>query len=187
MIIRINLLSTDRIRKEERTDILALGYVVVGVVFIVLLVTYMFQLQSLSRIEQRIQRAQAELTKYQAIVAQVDALQATKKVLETKKSVIDSLLSSGLLYPKYMETLARITPSGIGFRTMNTAVRGDGALDVSLDADAIDNYAIADFIGALCSDPSFSAVEMGAVSSSNGAKVSGAAFHLTFTYARKKG
>jgi hypothetical protein len=185
MIIKISLLSSDKIHKEERTEYLAVGYAVITVLLIALLSNYAVKLRSYKKLETRIVKAEAELAKYQTIVSQVDSLQATKKVLETKKSIIDSLMASGLFYPKFMETIAEKTTPGIAIKTMNTTLRPDGSIDAVLDADAVDNYSIADFIGTLASDPGFSKIDLGAISSGGGAK-SGSSFHLTFSHAGKK-
>jgi Tfp pilus assembly protein PilN len=186
MIIKINLLSTDKIAKEERTEYLAIGYAVVAVLLITVLANYALKLSAYKKLETRITTAEAQLQKYQSIVGQVEGLQSIKKVLETKKNLIDSLMASGLLYPKFMETLAQKTPSGILIKTMNTTLKADGSMDVVIEAEALDNYSIADFMSSLIADPDFTAIELGAISAAPGAKPSGSNFKLTFNHIRKK-
>jgi type IV pilus assembly protein PilN len=186
MMIRINLLRPDSIKKEERTELLTLAYAVIFLAVAACGGVYYMKYRSYQTLDGRIRQVEGELSKYESIVKQVDALQATKKVLETKKSVIDGLMAGRLLYPQFMEKLLSLMPGGISFRSMSTQTQPDGTLSVTLDADALDNYAIADFVTSLSSDTDFSDVELGAITTGTSGKTAISGFHVTFQYHRKQ-
>lgn len=186
MLIKINLLASDKIVKEERTEYLTLGYALLVIVSVSLIGMYAAVWNATNKLDKATAAREAELSKYQTIVQQVEQLQATKKVLEMKKNVIDSLRASGLLYPWFMQTLAARTPAGIGYKSMTTTLTPAGGLAANMDAMATDNYAIADCIGVLSTDPEFSLVDLGAITAIGAENSSASNFRLTFNYTRKK-
>jgi Tfp pilus assembly protein PilN len=185
-MIRINLLAPDSIKKEERNDILALGYLFIILLTIAAGANYVVKLRSYQMVQTRLSDIQKELGRYESIVRQVDALQATKKILEMKKNVINALLSSGLIYPRFMEDLLQLLPSGVSFKTLTTRLATDCKMTVTLTAEAVDNYSIADFMSALGGNADFTNVELGPVMTIGGAKSPSSNFNLTFCYQKKK-
>lgn len=185
-MIRINLLAPENIKKEERNDILLLGYLCLVILTLAAGTNYAIKLRSYHTVQARLGDIQKELGKYESIVRQVDTLQATKKILETKRNVINALLSSGLIYPRFMEDLLQLLPSGISFKTLTTRLAADGKMTVTLTAEAIDNYSIADFMSALGTNADFSSVELGPVITTGGTKSPSSNFNLNFGYQKKK-
>lgn len=186
MLIKINLLASDKIVKEERTEYLTLGYALIVIVAVSLIGMYAAIWTATSKLAKATAAREAELKKYQSVVQQVEQLQATKKVLETKKNVIDSLRAGALLYPWFMQTLAARTPAGISYKSMTANLVPTGGVAANLDAMAIDNYAIADCIGVLSVDPEFSLVDLGAITAIGAENSSASNFRLTFVFNRKK-
>lgn len=186
MLIKINLLTSDKIVKEERTEYLTLGYALIVIVAVALIGMYVAIWNATNKLVKATAAREAELSKYQTVVQQVEQLQATKMVLETKKNVIDSLRAGALLYPWFMQTLAARTPAGISYRSMNTTLTPTGGLSANLDAMAMDNYAIADCIGILSVDKEFSLVDLGAITAIGAENSSASNFRLTFNFDRKK-
>lgn len=184
--IRINLLSPANIQKEERNDIIVLAYAVLVLVLVGATVLYGIKFRAHRAIEERIVKAETELTKFETIVRQVESLQATKQVLETKKNVISSLMSGALLYPKFMEDLVAITPSSVGFKNLGTQLTPEGVMNVHADAEALDNYAIADMVSALIVNQNFSNAELGAIATTGTGRAALSSFKLTFSYQKKK-
>ena len=184
-MIRINLLAPESIKKEERKEIFALACAVVVVICLIGAAKYVMLFGSYKKLSGRINRTQAELNKYESIVKQVEALQATKSVLVTKKNVISTLMAGRLIYPVYMEKIMEVLPQNVWFKSMNTQMDADGIMTITLSAEALDNYAIADFITGLSSCPDFSEVELGPIATSNSQKMQTSVFNLTFKYKKK--
>ncbi len=185
-MILLNFLSPDSIKKEERTEFLMIGYAVIGLTAAFCTLSYGMRFRALKGLEDRLNAAQLELNRYESIVKQVEALEATKQVLETKMNVINSLMNGGLVYPKFLDDLISVLPQGISFKNLTTQLGGDGKMVITLTADSVDNYAIADFIAALSTDPDFSDVELGPISTQSTGKASFSSFNLTAKYLKKQ-
>lgn len=185
-MIRINLLAPEFVKKEERTEFLVLGYLVLVALVVVGAVRFTLRLQKYQTLEGRIAKSQNELRRFETIAKQVDTLQAQKKVLETKKSIISSLMASRLVYPVYMERLLAMMPANLWLKAMNTQLQPDGKMAINIDAEALDNYAIADFVSALSAAPECSSVELGAIASATNGKSTTSAFRISFQYQPRK-
>jgi Tfp pilus assembly protein PilN len=185
-MIKINLLAPDSIKKEERTEILLLAYLVIVIAVICGIANYGMKFASLKKVEFRLERTQKELGKYENIVQQVEALKTTKKILETKKNVINTLMASSLIYPHFMEDLLNILPRNIWFKTLNTTLDANGRISVNLTADALDNYSIADFISALMTTNGFANPVLGTINISKADKTQTSAFQVTFSYQKQQ-
>ncbi len=184
-MIKINLLPSESIKKEERKEIFALACVIVVICVGLGGVHYTMKLASYAKLKQRSEKTQQELGKYENIVKQVEALQATKNVLESKKTVINTLMTRRLVYARFMEAIVDMLPGNVWFKSLTTKYDGIDKLACSLSAEASDNYAIADTITAMAASPAFSGVELGAINSHSGPKQS-SSFTLTFSYQEKK-
>ena len=132
MIIKINILPADRIPKEERTEYLIAGYAFFALLVVIALSHYAVISHSYNKLHARMEIAEGQLKSFQTIVNKVDILQSTKIALETKSILINSLLTGGVLYPRFMESLAKRTPQGIEIQSLNTVSRGDGGIDAVL-------------------------------------------------------
>jgi Tfp pilus assembly protein PilN len=185
-MIYINLLTPESIKKEERTEFLVIGYAVIGITLIVCGFNAGVKYRRLQAVQNNLSVATAELARYEDIVKQVEALEATKTVLETKKNVIDSLINGGLIYPRFLDDIIALLPRGISFKTLNAQMGADNTLAISIAAEAVSNYAIADFVTALSTSPDFSEVELGAISAQVSEKATISAFNITAKYLKKK-
>lgn len=186
MLIKINLLTSDKIVKEERTEYLTIGYALIVIVTVALIGMYAVIWQATSKLARVTAEKEAKLSEYQAIVKEVEELQAANATLAAKKGVIDSLKANGILYSWFMQTLAARTPPGISYKSMKTTLSPAGGIAATMDAMAIDNYAIADCIGLLSVDKEFSLVDLGAITSVGVENSSASNFRLSFTYTRNK-
>lgn len=162
-MIKVNLLASEAVKKEERQEIMILAYIVIGLIVVAGLGKYGLKFRSLKKVEKRIEHSKSELKKYQSIVNQVETLKSTKKVLETKKNVIKTLMSARLIYPTLMENLLNTIPNNVWLKTMNTKILSGNKTNVKLSAESLDNYSIADFITSLSSDKNFVDVELGQI------------------------
>ncbi len=183
-MIKINLLAPEMIKKEERNELIILGYAALIVAVIIGAFDYTLKFRSYKKLEYRVSQSERELVKYESILKQVEALQSTTNVLATKKSVISTLMQSRLTYLYFMEDILELLPYNLWFRNITTQLTADGRISVNMDAEALDNYSIADFVSSLSSNPSFANVDLGALTTS-GAKTPTSLFHLKFDYKKK--
>jgi len=184
-MIKVTLLPSELIRKEERKEIFVIACIAVAVLFGLGMLRYTIKVAYYRNLQVRIGNTQQELNKYESIVRQVEALQATKTVLETKKNVINSLMAWRLTYPVFMEDMLQLLPANIWFTALTTQSQPEGRMTVSLNALALDNYSIADLITSFSSNPSYSNVEVGAITT-GGDKTVTSSFKLDFAYQKKK-
>jgi Tfp pilus assembly protein PilN len=166
-MIRINLLSPDSIKKEERNEIVILAALFFILVVAIATINYALGLRTYNQIQLRVTQTEQELRKYETIVQQVETLKATKSVLETKKNVISMLMTGRLVYPKFMEQLSALLSGGVWFKSMTTQSQADGRMNIVLNGEASDNYSIADTLAAISADSGCSNVELGPLSTSN--------------------
>lgn len=185
-MIRINLLSPENIKKEEPKEIIALAVVVMVLFVSAGIIQYVMKLGAYAALEGKISKTQTELNKYESIVKQVEALQATKNVLETKKNVINNLMAGRLIYPRMMEELLQLLPSNIWFTNLDTQLSPDLSMKLTVTAQSLDVYSIADLITSLSSSGNFANVEIGSISTSlSDPKRPVSNFTLAFTYKRQ--
>jgi len=119
---------------------------------------YVAKLNSYNNIETKIQKKQKELAYYESIAQQVEKLKATKNTLQMKKDVISRLMEGRLFFPIFFEDLLQLLPSNVWFKSLETKMmegQGSNKIQATLDADALDNYSIADLIAALSADSDF--------------------------------
>ncbi|MCB4790760.1 MAG: PilN domain-containing protein [Elusimicrobia bacterium] len=184
-MIKVNLLAANLIKKEERNELFVLACILAAIIVLLGGAGYGSKLYSNMKLEKRIEVANRELTKYESIVRQVEALQSTKTVLETKKNLINTLSATGLTYPVFMEKLMSVLPDNIWFKSVNTKTLNDTDLSISMDAEALDNYAIADFISFLSTDKSFSNIELGQITTAGTDKMPTYSFKMTANYRKE--
>jgi Tfp pilus assembly protein PilN len=184
-MIKINLLAPEAIAKEERSEFLLIGWVIVILAVLAGTANYTAKFLALKKLQARVTVANQELVRYEDIVKQVEALEATKKVLETKKNVMNALMTTRLFYPRFMEDLMMILPRNVWLKTINTKIDpSTGKMAITMTADALDNFSIADFVSELIADGDYTDVELGPISAQGG-KVPSSAFQLTFNYLKK--
>jgi len=184
-MIKINLLSPDLIKKEERHEFIFIAYAIVFFAVVAAGADYAVKYRSFKILELRVTQSERELSKYESIQKQVEALQSAKNILETKKSVINSLMLGRLTYVSFMEKILEVIPNNLWFKSITTLAATDQSVSVTMDAEALDNYAIADFISALSQNKNFSNVELGAITTSVSAKIPTSLFKLKFVYKNK--
>jgi len=186
-LIKINLLSKENIKVLERTEFVWLFSFLILITAFFGTAYYFFRLHLNSIAEAQLRQVQADMGKYENVLKQLELLESTKLTLETKKNVINSLHEKGLVYPQFMEDFAAVLPSGISLKTLLTKLQADGKLFVTLSADAIDNYPIADFITMLTLNNNFSNIEMGTINTKRPPGMTTiSSFTLTFYYLKKE-
>jgi Tfp pilus assembly protein PilN len=184
-MIKINLLAPEMIKKEERNELIILAYAVLAAAVLLGAADYTAKISSYNKLQARVSLSERELVKYESILKQVEALQATTNVLATKKNIINGLMQSRLTYLNFMEDMLEMLPYNLWFKSITTSLAADGKIAANMEAEALDNYAIADFVSSLSANPSFAGVELGALTTTAGAKATTSTFRLKFDYKKK--
>jgi Tfp pilus assembly protein PilN len=185
-MIKINLLPREIYIEDARRQIKAIGVSAAGLVVISMLGIYAWKLNVKRKEDAKNVELNAEKRKYQAIVDQVNELEQTRNLLRARRDVIKQLLVGRLVYPKFFEDFMALLPSEIWVSSLGTSVDGGGVMSVSINAQSLSNFAIADWLTNLQSSPLCSEVKLGAISTQDTAvgKAPTLSFTITFRYLR---
>jgi Tfp pilus assembly protein PilN len=186
-MIRINLLPREIYVQDARRQLRFIGVAVLSSVLVGLLLIYGWQLNIKRREEARNVELSAELRKYQAIVDQVAELEQTRNLLRARRDVIRQLLVGRLIYPKFFEDFMSLLPSEVWVASMSTSLDPQGVMTVTMSAQSLSNFAIADWLTNLQSSPLCSEVKLGAISTQEQGegKAPVLSFGMSFKYLRK--
>jgi Tfp pilus assembly protein PilN len=187
-MIRINLLPSDFYLLAAKRQLTALFYIL-GVFFLLAVFGaggYLYTEKV--NVEHEKAKAEEELNKYQPIVEQVKALETKKTNLTTQLGVIKRLVGGGLVYPKFFDDFLALMPSDVWVSGMNTTTDPSGRIALSVSAQALSNFAIADWLTNLQTSPLISDVKLSAISGSEDAegRAQTLSFSLTMNYYRKE-
>jgi Tfp pilus assembly protein PilN len=186
-MIRINLLPREIYIEEAKRQIKAVVVSAVLVLLAGLLLIYGWEFNAKHREETKNVELNMELRKYQAIVDQVNELQQTRDLLKARRDVIQRLLVGRLVYPKFFDDFTAILPSEIWVTSIGTTLEGDGVMNVTISAQSLSSFAIADWLTNLQSSPLCSEVKLGTITTQEQGegKAPLLAFSLTFRYLRR--
>jgi type IV pilus assembly protein PilN len=155
-MIRINLLPVKQLQAQvTRRRELVMGLVVLGLVAVLLLGTYLYQLYQLTQMEKELAGLRAELQALNIKVKEVGDLQTKIKDLRSKNKIIDDLNKKKSGPVLVMESLSDATPSNLWL----TDLKESGG-SVTMNGLAIDHQTIADFIKSIAASKHFSNVEL---------------------------
>ena len=183
-MIRINLLppEVDEVVEQKGNP----GYIVggvAGVMIAVLIPISWVQHSRRNHLQSEITSIQSELDRYKPIIAQVEALEAAKTQLQTRKSLIQQLENERLRYPYFMEDLLKLLPNSVWLTNLTTTLLPDGAsMNIALDIQALDHYAVADLVSNLETSQIFTEVDLGTIQLSQTATGQSISCHVTTTY-----
>jgi type IV pilus assembly protein PilN len=155
-MIRINLLPVKQLQAQvTRRRELVMGLMVLGLVVVLLLGTYLYQLYQLTQMEKELAGLRAELQALNIKVKEVGDLQTKIKDLRSKNKIIDDLNKKKSGPVLVMESLSDATPSNLWL----TDLKESGG-SVTMNGLAIDHQTIADFIKSIAASKHFSNVEL---------------------------
>jgi type IV pilus assembly protein PilN len=182
-VIRINLLPPEyeQAQAKREQQVLFGGAGAVIVVFLGLI--WMFQARRAAALEVKIVNAQAELAKFQAIVSQIERIEQDKQRLTAKRDVIRNLNRSRLVYPVFFEDLLPIVPSDVWVTSIQLVEQG-GNMRVTMNANALSNFALATWLTNLQQSRHFSGIDLSAIgySSLSDTGVQTLSFSITCNY-----
>ena len=158
-MIKINLLPKEVEKKVALREKKILLSIIVLLVVGGFLGLYFLKVGQYTRLKKKVKRVKKELSLLETIVKKVDEIEKSKEALGKKLDVIQSLLGNRVVYPQLLEDLARIVPSRVWLTSLLTKSEAD-FLTITIEASAIDNYAIAGFITKLSKAKNFSKVEL---------------------------
>lgn len=184
-MIKINLLPREIYAAKARRQLASLG-IGAGVLIAVLMLGYYALLKKKeTSLMKELDFARAEESKYQAIANEVAQLESKKQQLSTRYNVIQQLVTGTLVYPKFFEDFMALLPSDVWIGTLNTSTDASYGLSVSINAQALSTFAIADWLTNLQSSPLCGDVRMGPISvTEDGDGRSLFTFTMNFTYRR---
>ncbi len=132
---------------------------VCGLVVCFLLLFWFVEARKAARLETQITEAEAELRKYQAIISQIESIETNKKQLTAKRDVIRNLNRSRLIYPVFFEDLLPIIPSDVWVTNVQINDQS-GSMRVSMNSNALSNFALATWLTNLQQSTHFKDVEL---------------------------
>ncbi len=185
-MIKINLLPPEARKKAERKRLIA--YLVLGIGFLVLVIFVIYGQRVLNyhNLGKEAKILDSELKRIEPILREIENKQKERDLLIRKRQVMKDLMQNTLLYPKFLEKLVTILPDNIWFSNLTTRLDpGTTELSVSIDASALDNYAIADFLNILEKNQYCSNIDLGPISRSGSENESISGFRLSFRYQAK--
>jgi len=185
-MIKINLLPPEVKKKAEKKRLIALGGLGIGLLVVIIFGVYGQKVLYYRNLEKEIKINETELKRLEPILKEIENKQKEKDLLVKKRQVTKDLMRNTLLYPQFLEELVNILPGNIWFSNLTTRPAPEGTgLEVSLDASALDNYAIADFISVLEKREYYSNIELGPISKSGSENEPILNFRLKFNYQSK--
>jgi len=158
-MIKINLLPREVEKKVAVREKKFLVYVIAFSVIGGFLALYFLKVAQYSHLRKQLRGIEKELVLLETVIKKVDEMEKAKETLAKKLDVIRSLTGNRLFYPRLLDDLARIVPSRVWVTSILTKSESD-FLTITIEASALDNYAIADFISKLGEAKNFSKVQL---------------------------
>lgn len=184
-MIKINLLPPEIRKKAEKKRIIALAGLGVLVVVLIIFGVYGGKVLHYRKLTRELKGIENELRRLDPVLKEIEQKQREKEVLVKKYQVMKDLMRNTLIYPQFFEELVNLLPDNVWFSNLTTKSSPESPiLEVNLDASALDNYAIADFLVNLEKKGYFTDIELGAIQKTGEEKEAVLNFRLTFRYQR---
>lgn len=185
-MIKINLLPLEAKKKAEKKQLITLIGLGIGLVVLIIFGIYGQKVFYYRSLEKEIKMMEIELKKLEPLLREIENKQKEKDLLVKKKQVMKDLTQNSLLYPQFLEEIVNILPENIWLSHLVTKAGPQGTgLEVNLDASALDNYAIADFLSILEKKEYCSNIDLGPISKTGSENQATLNFRLKFTYQPK--
>jgi len=166
-MIKINLLPKEIVKKVTLREKKFLLSIIVLFVVGAFLGLCFLKVAQYGRLRKQLREIEKELVLLETVIKKVDEMEKAKETLAKKLDVIGGLMGNRLIYPQLLDDLARIVPSRVWVTSLLTKSESD-SLSITIEASALDNYAIADFISKLSEAKNFSKVELSKITSKEG-------------------
>lgn len=184
-MIKINLLPPEIRKKAEKKRMVALAGLGVLVFVLIIFGVYGQKVLRYRKLARELKRIENELRRLDPVLKEIEQKQREKEVLVKKYQVMKDLMRNTLIYPQFFEELVNLLPDNVWFSNLTTKSSPESPiLEVNLDASALDNYAIADFLVNLEKKGCFTDIELGAIQKTGEEREAVLNFRLTFRYQR---
>lgn len=186
-MIKVNLLPREVYAAKAQKQLQVIGIGLGAAVALAAIGYYLLLLNASRRLDQELADAKAELQKYEAIDREVNDMRAKEGQLSSRLSVIQQLLRGTLTYPKFFEDFMALLPSDVWIGNLSTSMDASNGLAVSVSAEALSSFAVADWLSNLQSSPLCRDVKLGAISVSERGEGASSTFTFTmnFNYLRR--
>ncbi|MFH1352049.1 MAG: PilN domain-containing protein [bacterium] len=170
-MLRINLLPYEIEKKAAARKQVFLASVAGAVVVFIFVGCFLLRVAKIVSLKKESEKAASELKKYDEELKEIQDIENQKMSLQTRLDTIGDLMASQLNYPKMMEVLTRpsVLPANVWLKTFTTRDAGPGGISFTFDAEAADNYAVADFLTNLEKSPLFEKVVIRGFAAGTGA------------------
>ncbi|OGR88267.1 MAG: hypothetical protein A3J74_01565 [Elusimicrobia bacterium RIFCSPHIGHO2_02_FULL_57_9] len=182
-MIKINLVPSEILAKaQQRQQNIQAAAVAVFLAAVVILLS-LGRWATLKNLESTLGENHARLKKLEIVVAKVEELERTAAAVRARLNVMNDLLKSRPVYPYFMSDFVRSVPLGVRITNLNTAGGGStaGPLKLNMTAESRSNEDIASWVKNMEQSGKFSLIELGAVTTAEGAERS-YSFTLTTVY-----
>ncbi|MFA6004179.1 MAG: PilN domain-containing protein [Elusimicrobiota bacterium] len=162
-MIKINLVPADILAKahnQQKALQLGLAGGAVGALIVVVSMGFVFRLASLER---KLADHQAEFKRLSAVVDKVKEAETAANLLKARLKVIDDLDRGRRAYPYFMSDFVRSVPPGVRVKSLRTVGGNNNPIKLDMSAEARSNADIASWVAKMEESGRFSAVELGAV------------------------
>jgi Tfp pilus assembly protein PilN len=180
-LIRINLIPPEfavaQAQKEQKIIFGASG----SLLAMVLISFWFIKTREAAELGRKIAESEKELQRYQAIISQIEGIEANKRQLQAKRDVIRQLNRSRLIYPVLMEDFLPIIPPDVWVTSIQLAETGS-QIKVTMNCNALSNYALATWLTNLQQSTHFSSIDLGGISYANTDQSSILSFSLSCLY-----
>ncbi|MCS7227686.1 MAG: PilN domain-containing protein [Endomicrobia bacterium] len=190
-MVNINLLPKELIEQQKFKTLITL-VITVGCIFGgLLLLVYAARRITLMGMQLELAGIEREIQSLQSVVNEVKQLEEVKQKLEKRKGLVEQLLSSGLIYPKFMVELLRVLPENVWLVNMNTTTLYEPTegkitgLKVTLTCSSYDKISIADFLSNLENSDKFQTPKLGPINITPQEKYELHNFTVEFNYIPK--
>jgi Tfp pilus assembly protein PilN len=168
-MVNINLLPEEIVQRQKFKELLSLVILSASIIVLILVSIYIYQVAKLMSLNTQLAVIQREIKGLEPVVKEVEILKKNKAELESTKQLVEQLLSSGLIYPKFMSDLLKVLPENIWLLNMNTTIVKDStsnlvnSLNITLTCSTYDKFSIADFLSNLENSDKFQNVKLGPI------------------------
>jgi len=167
-MVSINLLPKEIIEQQKFQNILRMIIFIFLFIMSIFTLIYLSRASYLSQLNFQSSKLDFELRKLEPIIKEVKQLETLKLTLQSRKKLVESLLSNGLCYPKFMVSLVKTLPDGVWLIELKTETVFDNErkikeIKASVICNSYDKFSIANFLANLEQSKCFRNVTLGKI------------------------
>src|SRR3989339_439366 len=147
-MITINLLPRELALQEKKQRQKVLIILAAALLVLLFLGNWVQKLAYVKTLEADVRKVEGELKSLETQVRKVEEIERNKTLVNQQIDIINTLLLSRLDFPKLMEVLtySDIIPPRTWLIQLAARYLGDAQIELEMDVQALDNYAVADLL-----------------------------------------